>query len=212
MPGEDLDRVKGWWVLAGLVPFGLGAPGGFIYAANRTGRRSWYLAAAVWAIVALVGVVFALVAEDDTPLGTLGGGLVSIAWIGGFVHGLAVRDAYVRMVRGAADDPAREARGRLAQRERAMQLVRGEPEVARELGVGRPDVPGAQHMGVVDVNHGSAEALAQLPGVDADLAQRMIAARDAVQGFASAEDAGAVLDLHPTAVERIGRQAVFLPF
>lgn len=93
-----------------------------------------------------------------------------------------------------------------------MVLVRREPEVARELGVGRPDVPGAGHMGVIDVNHASAEALAELPGVDVDLAQRLIDARESVQGFASAEDAGVVLDLHPTTVERIARQAVFLPF
>lgn len=212
MAGEDLERVKGWWVLAGLVPFGLGAPGGFVYAAHRTGRHGWYLAAAIYGLFALAGMVLAVVAEDDTPLHTLGGGFLLVAWIGGFVHGLAVRDAYVRMVRGTADDPVREARGRLAQRERARQLVRSEPEIARELGVGRPDVSGAEHMGVVDINHASAEALEQLPGVDAALAQRLVAVREEVCGFASAEEAGAVLDLDPHTVERLSRRAVFLPF
>lgn len=212
MAGDDLERVKGWWVLAGLVPFGLGAPGGFVYAANRTGRRSWYVAAAVWGTIAVIGFVLAAVSEDDTPLRSLGGAFLLIAWIGGFSHGLAVRDAYVRMVRGAADDPVREARGRLAQRERAVQLARGEPEIARELGVGRPDVSGAEHMGVVDVNHASAKALRQLPGVDATLAQRLIAAREEVCGFTSAEEAGAVLDLDPHTVERLSSRAVFLPY
>lgn len=212
MADEDLDRVRGWWVLSGLVPFGFGAPAGFVYAANRTGRRAWYVAAAIWGLIALIGFVLAVISEDDTPLRSLGGGFLVTAWAGGFMHGLAVRNKYVGLVRAAAYDPAREARDRLAQKERAMTLVRAEPELARELGVGRPDVPGAEHMGVVDVNHASAEALEQVPGVDAELAGRLVAAREEVRGFVSAADAGVVLDLDPTTVDRLARRGVFLPF
>jgi DNA uptake protein ComE-like DNA-binding protein len=67
-------------------------------------------------------------------------------------------------------------------------------------------------MGVVDVNHASPEALSQLPSEDAELAGRLVAAREEVTGFVSAQDAGVVLDLDPTTVDRISRRAVFLPF
>lgn len=56
------------------------------------------------------------------------------------------------------------------------------------------------------------EALAELPGIDAELAGRLVAAREEVKGFVSAEDAGMVLDLDTTTVDRLSRQAVFLPF
>lgn len=67
-------------------------------------------------------------------------------------------------------------------------------------------------MGVVDVNHASAAALAQLAGVDAQLAARLVAVREEVGGFRSAPELGAVIDVDATTVERIGRAAVFLPF
>jgi len=65
---------------------------------------------------------------------------------------------------------------------------------------------------VVDVNHAPVEALAELPGIDAELAGRLVAAREEVKGFVSAEDAGMVLDLDPPTIDRISRVAVFLPF
>ena len=67
-------------------------------------------------------------------------------------------------------------------------------------------------MDVVDVNHAPVEALAELPGIDAELAGRLVAAREEATGFVSAQDAGVVLALGPTTVDRISRRAVFLPF
>jgi DNA uptake protein ComE-like DNA-binding protein len=87
-----------------------------------------------------------------------------------------------------------------------------QPDLAREIGLGRPDLPGAHAMDVVDVNHAPVEALAELPGIDAELAGRLVAAREEVKGFVSVEDAGVVLDLDTTTVDRLSRQAVFLPF
>src|ERR1700678_3994048 len=45
------------------------------------------------------------------------------------------------------------ARERLAQREKALELARENPQLALEAGVGRPDLPGAYDGGLVDVNH-----------------------------------------------------------
>lgn len=213
MAARDLERVRGWWVLSGLVPFGFGAPGGFLYAAQRTGRRAWYVAAAVWALIAATGFALAVMSEDDTPLRSLGGAFLLTAWVGGLVHALAVRERYVQLVRGGAGpDPVGSARRRLADRQRAAVMVREQPELARELGVGRPDLPGAQDMGVVDINHASAEAIAAMPGLDAPTAHRLAELRDEVGGFSSAEEAGALLELPPVTVERLDRRAVFLPF
>jgi hypothetical protein len=212
MPRNDIDRVRGWWVLSGLVPFGFGAPIGFIYAAHRTGRRGWYVAAAGWALITVTALVLAVATEDDTPLNLTGAFLFMLAWPGAFIHALAVRSQYVELVRNAEYDPVWAARERLDERGRAVELVREQPALAREMGVGRPDLVGATHLGVVDVNHAAAEALMHLPGVDAQLAARLVAVREKVGGFGSAPELGAVMDLDAPTVERIRRTAVFLPF
>jgi DNA uptake protein ComE-like DNA-binding protein len=97
------------------------------------------------------------------------------------------------------------------ERKRAQELVREEPEVARELGVGRPELPNAESMGVVDVNHASAEAMARVTGLDHDAVERIVATREEVRGFSSAEDLGHLLDLDPGVVERLRNVTVYVP-
>ena len=83
---------------------------------------------------------------------------------------------------------------RLRDRDQALQLAREKPALAREVGVGRPDQPGAFDAGVVDLNNAPASALARLPGVGDDLATRIIEARTQTNGFSSLEDLGILLD------------------
>ncbi len=209
--GDDTEGAKGWWVLwAILVPLGFGTPAGFLYAAFRSGARRLYAWALMWAVLVAVGVVMTEIGPEDGALDTGGSLFLFAVWFGGAAHALAARPEYVRRLAASGDVDA--ARSRLQQRARAKELARSDPELARELGVGRPELPGAQAMGVVDVNHASAEALAQLPGVNAELADRLVAVREEVGGFRSAPELGAVIDVDATTVERIGRAAVFLPF
>jgi hypothetical protein len=55
------------------------------------------------------------------------------------------------------------AHRRLKERRRAQEIAHEEPELARELGIGRPDVRGAKAMGVVDLNPAAVTAIAKLP-------------------------------------------------
>ena len=137
--------------------------------------------------------------------------MMLIAWVGAFVHALALRGEYLRRVRKARRDPVLVARQRLNQRRHARQIASEEPDLARELGIGRPDVRGAKAMGVVDVNHASATAIAKLPEVDAELAEQIVTAREEIRGFASPEDLGHVLDLDPSLVDRLRDRTVYLP-
>jgi DNA uptake protein ComE-like DNA-binding protein len=103
------------------------------------------------------------------------------------------------------------ARGRLAQHEKALELARENPALALEAGVGRPDLPGAYDGGLVDLNHAPAEVIACLPNFDAELAGRVVAARKQIDGFASLEDLGIVLDLPGDQIEHLRDHVVFLP-
>jgi DNA uptake protein ComE-like DNA-binding protein len=66
-------------------------------------------------------------------------------------------------------------------------------------------------MGVVDVNHAGAGAIATLPGVDDDLAREIVRCREEVDGFGSLADLGGVLDLDYDTVEELRPYVVFLP-
>jgi DNA uptake protein ComE-like DNA-binding protein len=112
-------------------------------------------------------------------------------------------------------DPLREAADqadlRLHDRAQARQLAARNPALAKEMGVGRPDVDGASAAGLVDINNGSAAALTTLPGVDDDLATRIVETRAEIGGFSSVEDLGTALDLDGDLVERLRDHVVFLP-
>jgi hypothetical protein len=117
-----------------------------------------------------------------------------------------------RLGLGRVDDPRlRAAEERLARRERALGLARRNPSLALEAGVGRPDVRGAFHGEVVDINNASAGAIAGLPGINRRLALRIVEVRERVSGFSSLEEFGMVLDLPGDVVEHLRGLIVVLP-
>ena len=158
-----------------------------------------------------MGLAINIPAVEDSDLDGFSSVLMMIAWIGALVHALVIRGTWVRRVRERATSPMAAARRRLEERERAHRLAGADPRLARELGVGRPDVTGAEVMGVIDVNHVPARVLAQLPGLDGDLAQRIVEVREEIDGFSSAEDLGHVLGLDADVVDRLGERTVYLP-
>ena len=80
-----------------------------------------------------------------------------------------------------------------------------------EAGIGRPDLPGADHGYVVDINHAALGVIGTLPGLDERLARQIAEARDRISGFASLEELGMVVDLTGDEVERLRGHVVFLP-
>jgi DNA uptake protein ComE-like DNA-binding protein len=79
------------------------------------------------------------------------------------------------------------------------------------MGIGRPDRSGATDAGLVDVNNASVAALEKLPGIDDQLATRIVEARAQIGGFSSLEDLGAALDLDGDLVEKLRGNVVCLP-
>jgi DNA uptake protein ComE-like DNA-binding protein len=201
--------VRGWWVLGTLVvPFGLGSGPAFWYASRRAGGvRAWERAGALWFALSLTGYLVALTLKHRFAVPHTAVLVAMFAgWGGAFVHAMVIRPEYVR--RAAARVARAQERADAAE---ARRIVREEPRLAVELGIGRPDRAGAYDAGLVDVNHAPAPALEALPGVGPVLAQRIESAREACDGFASIDDLAALLDLDPATVERMRDRAVFLP-
>lgn len=196
------------WPWISLLPLGLGAWGP-ILAGTRAHVARWVTLGIVWSLITLAGWILAVVTNAHDH--DIGGLLIIVGWVGAIATSFAIRAAYERRMASPLTTATDRAEDRLADRERARRMVRENPALAAEMGVGRPDLPGATHAGLIDVNNASAGALATLPGVDDELATKIVETRASVGGFSSLEDLGATMDLSGDAVEGLRTSVVFLP-
>ena len=179
-----------------------------IYAGLRAHKRLWSVIGVLLTIAAIAGWALAVATNGKSGAG---GGLIILAWVGAAATSFAIRPAYMRML-GSSFESAREtAESRLSERARAQELARQRPELALEMGIGRPDLPGAHASGVIDLNNAGRSALMRLPGVDEKLATEILETRERIDGFSSVVDLGAQLDLDGDLVEDLRGRVVFLP-
>jgi DNA uptake protein ComE-like DNA-binding protein len=103
-----------------------------------------------------------------------------------------------------------EARTELERRREARQILTTDPELARQLCIGRPDLPRRyKDGGLVDANHAPATVLAALPGISAALADQVVTSRDIVGGFRDLSDMSITLGITP---QTLDEAAAFLVF
>ncbi|MDP1848080.1 MAG: helix-hairpin-helix domain-containing protein [Solirubrobacteraceae bacterium] len=195
-----------WWVWVSATPMGLGAWAPIVPGRQR-GRAGWVAAGVLWSVIALAGWIAAIVNDG----GGGAGGLIILGWFGAIATTLIIRPTYVAETASSFARGREEAERRLAERREGQRIAAEETDLAIELGVGRPDQPGAQHAGLVDVNNASLAALLKLPGVDDALATRIVEVRAEINGFASVHELGGLVDLDANAVERLADRVVFLP-
>ncbi len=197
------------WPYLSLIPLGLGAWAP-IYAGARARRRAWVLLGLLWCALIVAGFVQDSVGGHSGH-DTIAGMLLIVGWAGAIATSFVIRGAYERQMTSPLLEATEEARQRLTDRQRALALASADPALAREVGIGRPDKPGAFDGGLVDVNNAPAAALASLPGVDDALATKIVEVRAKTGGFSSLEDFGTVLDLDGDLVEALRERTVFLP-
>jgi DNA uptake protein ComE-like DNA-binding protein len=199
------------WPYISLIPIGLGAWAP-IYAGVKAGRRAWIALGVVWSAIVVAGFIKNSVSHaGQAGTDDLAGFLMIIGWVGAVATSFTIRGAYAREIASPLATATAVSRARLSDRDRAAQIARENPQLAREIGIGRPDHPGAFAAGLIDVNNAPASALLHLPGVDDALATRIVEVRGQTNGFSSLEDLGTVLDLPGDEVERLRGAVVFLP-
>jgi DNA uptake protein ComE-like DNA-binding protein len=197
------------WLL--LVALGLGFTtwAAFLYIGIRARRRSWLAWAAVYGSLLMLWLVIDNSINNSTATG-IGAVAALIPWIGGTAHAAAIKGNAARRIRPSDGTRLEAARQRIERRAEGQRLAARDPRLAREVGVGRPDLPGAEDFGLVDVNHVSQEALCRLPGITPEMARRIAETRESIGLFKSAEDLGISVDLSPSLVDDIREYAVFL--
>ncbi|WP_424528724.1 ComEA family DNA-binding protein [Sphaerisporangium viridialbum] len=173
------------------------------------------LSAAIYAI-GMIALVVAVVTDGPGPspewltiLSLLGSGG---SWLGGTIQSLIIRKRVFDNSESPNDHAVAFAQHRRELRQQARDLVERDPALARELRIGRPDLPRQyDDGGLVDVNHAPAEVIASLPGMTTELAQRVVQARADVGGFISAEDVSIAVDLPPHLTADLVELTIYLP-
>ena len=196
------------WPYVSLIPIGLGAWAP-IYAGVKARRPVWIALGALWSAI----VVAAFIADSakDSGNNTFAGFLIILGWVGAIATSFSIRSAYERQIGSQVELATEAAEQRLADRRRALEIAQRNPQLAHEIGIGRPDRVGAADAGLVDLNNASVTALLDLPGITGDLATQIIETREKVGGFSSLEDCGATLDIDGGVVEGLRDKVVFLP-
>ncbi len=211
-PTPATDRVlvhPNRWLTLVILGFGLTTWAAFLYIGIRAQRRSWKAWAAVYGALLVLSIALGGSAHGSSAGSSLGPALLMIAWLGGTAHAAAVKRDAARRTQPSGDR-LEIARQRIERRAEGRRLAARDPRLAREVGIGRPDIPGSDDFGLVDVNHASQDALSRLPGITPEIAQRIVETRERLGFFKSAEDVGISLDLSPNVVDDIRDYTVFL--
>jgi hypothetical protein len=198
------------WALIPLLTLGLLAFVPFAHAAAKLQHRRLWLVAACYAVVT-VGLFGPLANASNTS--DLGAALFTAAWfaliVGSTVHALVLRR---RVFSPPAVQPAMAAA--LADRElrqQARAIVAGDPALARELRIGRPDLLRQfNDGGLVDVNHVPNQVLAERLGLSPAEAARVVEARERLGGFSSAAELCAFAEVPDATIDPVQERLVFL--
>ena len=200
-------------MLLPLIPFGWLGWTAFLYTGLRARKRSWLVWSGVYFVAAAVaiGTMTAGGSGDGVngPVEGFGAILTFATMAATFIHSLVIRRPFLR--RMALMRAQEHHDYRLEGAEMALDVAARDPRRAKQMGVGRPDLPGSFDGGLVDVNSAPAEVLATLPGVGAEQAIEIATARTELRAFTSLEDMGSALDLPAPLVEELRGHVVFLP-
>jgi hypothetical protein len=194
------------------------------YAAGRRTRRDWavfggYVAATVVMIVALTAA-----GSDNAATAAVGGYIIALAGCAAVHAAILFRPSrYVPPGGAPAPAPApslsprqrnraavAQARDKIERRKSARHLVATNPALARDLMIGRPDLPRAyDDGGLVDVNHVPGAVLAQALGLAPGEVRDVLAARDRLGRFTSADEVCAYTQLSPERVDELRDLMIF---
>ncbi|WP_436494553.1 ComEA family DNA-binding protein [Actinokineospora sp. HUAS TT18] len=196
-----------WYYVVTIVTGGVFAVIPFVHAASRLGRRSvWARAALFGAIDAVMFVVVSLrEGRSDEPVDTVLAVIAIAVIIGACVQLRPLR----REVFGPAvpQDPAvARVLVERGKRDEARALAERDPLMARELGIGRPDLSRTyDDGGLVDLAAAPADAIAAFCGLAVADAERVVAARGV---FSSVDELLVVVELPIEAWERVRDRGV----
>jgi hypothetical protein len=177
--------------------------------------RDWAVFAAF--LAATLGMIVALGATSSSSNAGagVGGFIVALAGCAAVHAAIAFRPA--RSVAPLALGPRQrnreavaQAQGRIDRRKDARHLLATRPDLARDLKIGRPDLPREyDDGGLVDVNHVPGPVLSGALELTPAQVSDVLAARDRLGRFGSADELCAYTSLSPDRVDELRELMVF---
>jgi DNA uptake protein ComE-like DNA-binding protein len=213
-------RLRGFgtilWALVPALSLGLLAAVPFVHAAVKLRDRRMWVVTAAYAIVELA--LFVSLGGSGGPEATEGsplyGGLLVALIITATVHAFLLRGRVfaVSPTQELAAQPAMAAALAARQRrEQARAVAARDPALARDLRIGRPDLPSEfDDGGLVDVNSVPAQVLVDRLGLSPTQAAQVVEARDRLGGFSGPEELTAFAELPEATVKVLGDRLLFL--
>jgi DNA uptake protein ComE-like DNA-binding protein len=175
----------------------------------RRRAKDWAVFAGYLAVVIVEVVLSSLPASNDVGA-ALAGSMAMVLAGGAAVHAFVAfspTSALADKLESAASPNERavdSARARIRRRSQARELAMADYVLARELEIGRPDVPHEyDDGGLVDVNHVPGDVLASCLGLTPQETAAVVAARDQLGGFTSPEELSAYAQLSPDRVDAL---------
>jgi hypothetical protein len=206
-----------WWALSPVYTCGLIAFVPAIHAAAKLRRRElwWWAVGLVAADVLAWALISAGPSADDesSVLQSIGTVLVLATAVVGTVHALRMRDEVFAPPPAPAPVDPSIARSLAARERRAesVALCRRDPGLARDLRIGRPDLPrDYDDGGLVDVNHVPAAVLVSHLGLTESEARGVVAARDHLGLFLDVDDLENLAEISPRTLDAIRDRVVVL--
>ncbi|WP_433325790.1 ComEA family DNA-binding protein [Spirillospora sp. CA-294931] len=202
------------WAALPVLTFGYATP--FTFLAALLWRRTAHLLVSSLAYLAAFVLMLSLLPDygDDDGSQKAVGVLIFVLAIVGTTHAFLIRrrvfdpDGLSGIDNEAVIERVRQQR---LLRQKARELAAGDPGLARELRIGRPDLPHQfKDGGLIDVNHAPVEVLMQLPGITRPLAEKIERVREEAGGFVSAEELSALAGLPPALTSDVADYAVFI--
>jgi hypothetical protein len=201
-----------WWLLLPPLSIGLFTWAAFLYIGIKAHKRSWLIAAGIYLSALFVAFGVDAAAGEAEWSSTLAGLVLFALAGGGLAHAVAVRSSFNAAIGGGEIESEYDAaERRLAAREEGRKIAAEDPDRARQLGIGRPDLKNSFDAELVDLNSAPPEVIASVTGVSVAVASRIVAAQDEMGDFNSVEDLDLLVDLALEDVTRLKDAGVCVP-
>jgi hypothetical protein len=220
MPSRNAATARQiWWASVPVWSIGFLSPVPFlVYAIIHRTRRDWAVFAGY--LVATVAMVVALGAagSDDGATAGVGGFIIALAGCAATHAAVLFRPSRGIPQLSRAELSMRQrnqaavaaAKDKLERRKEARHLVATNPALARDLKIGRPDLPREyDDGGLVDVNHVPVGVFSSGLGLTPIEARDVLAARDKLGRFVSAEELCEYTQLSPDRVDELRDLMIF---
>jgi len=189
------------------------------YAVINRRKRDWAVFAAYLAATVALIVAIGVVNPGSNASGGVGGFIIALAGCAAVHAAILFRPGRDRAARAPAGTPGlternrealAEARSRIERRKDARHLVATNPALARDLKIGRPDLPrDYDGGGLVDVNHVPGPVLGPALGLAPAEVTDVTAVRERLGRFSSADELCAYTQLSPDRVDELRDLMIF---